>query len=130
MTVAYATLAQLLEFVTWEAAIPDAERQLLRATELIDATVLSAYTIDDTTQLATDTVVAQALADAVCAQVEFWLEVGEEHDIDGLAGTQVSVTGYSGKRAPVVAPRALRFLQAAGLMRVVTTSTTAIAGCC
>jgi len=53
------------------------------------------------------------------AQVRFWTETGEEHDIDGLAGTDVSiggVSGVSGKRPPVVAPQALRILKEALLL--------------
>lgn len=82
----------------------------------MDNTVTLGYSVDATTGIPDDTDIATALSDAVCAQVEFWAEVGEANDIDGLAGTDVSLSGYSGPRAPKVSPRAFRILQNAGLV--------------
>jgi len=93
----------------------DAARLLARAAEKIDAhTLLAVYDVDDQ-ELPTDTAVAAAFREACCAQVEQWAEVGEENDIDGLAGTDLSVDGYSGPRAPGLAPRARTILVNAGL---------------
>lgn len=92
----------------------DIARLLLRASELVDGAVRQPYTTDDD-GLATDTDIAAALRDATCAQVEQWVEVGEENAVDGLAGTQRSVGG--GVRAPELAPRALRILLNAGLVQ-------------
>lgn len=113
---AYATDAEYLVFTGLTTAPDDIDRLLMRASELIDNTVTVAFAVDDTDQLPTDTDVADAMRDAACAQVEFWSEVGEGNDIDGLAGTKVSAGSYSGDRAPVIAPRASRLLQNAGLV--------------
>ena len=119
---AYATQAELISFLPEGTAVPDAARLLARASELLDATVLAPFAIDTVTLLPTDTDVAAAMRDACCAVVEAWLEVGEENDVDGLAGTQIAVTGYTGPRAPSLAPRAFRILQNAGLMTVGSTA--------
>lgn len=56
-----------------------------------------------------------ALAQAVAAQIEFWLEVGEEHDVAGLQGSLVAGRVQVHPVAPVLAPRAKRILRTAGL---------------
>ncbi|MCL4473559.1 MAG: hypothetical protein M1455_06420 [Actinobacteria bacterium] len=120
---AYATSAEYTTF-SGQVAPADVDRLLDRATELIDNTVTSIFDIDATDGLPTGTLVVQGInvtvasvmRDACCAQVEFWAEVGEENDIDGLAGSQVSVLGYSGRRPPKLSPRAWRILQNAGLV--------------
>jgi hypothetical protein len=115
---AYATAAQLAAYLGAPAPT-DAARLLLRASEVLDDVVRAPFTVDSQTTLPTDTGIAAALANACCAQVEFWQEVGEANDVDGLAGQQIELTGstgFTGKRAPVVAPRAVRYLKEAGLM--------------
>lgn len=116
MAPALATESDLTDWLPDGTVVADAARLLARASQRIDATVLAVFDVDTDTQMPTDTDVAAALRDATCAQVEQWLEVGEENDIDGLAGTQIAVTGFSGKRAPRIAPRALDILRDAGLM--------------
>lgn len=116
MTVAYATSGQLAAW-TGRPAPADAERLLARASELVDAAVRAAFDVDGVTGLPSDADVAAVLADATCAVVEAWAEVGEANDVDGLAGTQVTVGAFTGRRAPVVPPRAARLLAAAGLLR-------------
>lgn len=116
MATPYATPAELEAFLPAGSAVDEAERLLARATELIDEVVRLPFTVSTVTGLPTDSTLAGALRDAVCAQVEQWLEVGEENDVDGLAGTQVGIGAYSGLRAPKVAPRAVRFLGNAGLL--------------
>ncbi|MFE0727947.1 hypothetical protein ACFW2X_06785 [Streptomyces antibioticus] len=79
----YSTTTQLANFL--HAAPPlDAVKLLERATDLLDADFLRAavYDVDDE-GMPTDPIVAAAFAEAVCAQVEFWGEVGEETDISG-----------------------------------------------
>ncbi len=115
MSDAYATVAQLTAWLPSGTSVSDADRQLLRASELIDEHVRTAYTVDSS-GIPTDADVAAALSDATCAVVEAWLEVGEENDVDGLAGTQISTGGYSGKRAPELPPRARRLLRNSGLL--------------
>lgn len=65
-------------------------------------------TVNFTTDITAATMVASPLAliQATCDQVEYWLEVGEEHDVVGLYGSlqggrvQVSkLPGYLGQRA-------------------------------
>lgn len=94
--------------------VDEADRLLLRASELIDGAVRQPYDTDDD-GLATDSDVAAALRDATCAQVEQWVEVDEANAIDGLAGTQRALGG--GVRAPELAPRARRILLNAGLVQ-------------
>ncbi len=114
-TTPYATAQQ---YETWSglAAPPQAERLLARASELLDATVTARFLTDEETGLPLNPATAAALRDAACAQLRFWVETGEEHDIDGLAGTAVSIGGVSGKRPPVLAPQALRILRKAMLL--------------
>ena len=95
------------------------ERLLVRASELLDATVTASFVVDSDTGLPTDPLDAAALRDASCAQVRFWVETGEEHDIDGLAGTPIQVGGVGGVstvRSPVLAPQARRILKKAMLI--------------
>lgn len=112
---AYATAA---EYTLWSgsAGPADISRLLARASELLDATVTAPFVVDAATELPADATEAAALRDACCAQVRFWVETGEEHDIDGLAGKPTSVGGVSGVRPPVVAPQALRVLREALLV--------------
>lgn len=111
---AYATSVELTAWLPSGTTVSDADRLLLRASELIDSVVAAPFAIDGD-GLPTDADIAGALRDATCAQVEQWLEVGEANDVDGLAGTQVSASGFSGSRAPTLAPRARRILTSAGL---------------
>lgn len=115
MTVAYATEEQLEAYLPAGTTVSDAARLLARASEVLDDNIRGTFALGED-GLPSDTDTATSLADACCAQVEFWLEVGEENDIDSLAGTQITVPGYTGPRAVVLAPRALRFLQAARLV--------------
>ena len=115
MAAAYATTAQLAEWLGTDAPA-DAERLLCRASELLDATVYGAYAVDSATGLPADPDAVAALRDAACAQVEFWAEVGEAHDLDGGAGSQVSVGGLSMQRPGRLSARALDLLRTAGLM--------------
>ncbi|MFI0530316.1 hypothetical protein ACH3XX_09730 [Streptomyces scabiei] len=79
----YATTTQLANYL--QAAPPlDAARLLLEASRLLDRDFLipAVYDVGDD-GLPTDAEVAAAFAEAVCAQVEFWQEVGPETDISG-----------------------------------------------
>lgn len=92
------------------------DRILARASEAIDNLIGRAvFTLGDD-GLPSDPNVAAACRMATCALVAQWMEVGESNDIDGLAGSQISVTGYSGPRAPVAGPRVWRPLRRAGLL--------------
>ena len=109
MTV-YATADQLAAFLGDDASVDEADRLLARASELLDQKILQYVDLDDTDTEA-------AMANACCAQVEFWLEIGEEHDIEGLADRQVSLGSMSlSALPPELAPRAARFLAPVGLL--------------
>lgn len=110
---AYAAEADLAEYLgVSEADLPtDAGRLLERASEDIDYWTLGRATQSEATKL------------AACAQVEMWLEVGEESSIRGplqsftlgrWSATYGSGSGGSGPRD--LAPRARRYLFAAGLL--------------
>lgn len=92
------------------------ERQLERASDIVDNLTGRANYRVDANGLAADPTLRKALSQATCAVIEMWLEVGEENDIDGLAGQQISVTGYSGARAPESTERIRRPLRRAGLL--------------
>lgn len=116
MTVAYATPDELAEFLR-STAPADAQRLLERASEVVDEKVRARFTIDQDTSLPTDEDTAAALRDAACAQVEFWGEVGEDHDLAGLFGSGVAVGNLRvDKLPPDLAPRARRILLTAGLL--------------
>lgn len=115
----HATLAEL-EAYTFEPAPPDGQRLLQRATEMIDTYVFGMYEIDSVTNLPIATKVREALRDATCAQVEFWLQTGDEADV--LSGhSMVSIPGAmttSGARTRL-APRAKNALSRANLLQAV-----------
>lgn len=106
----------LPEGVAWEPEA-DTDRVLKRASEVVADAVTSGYTVDDAGNPRVATV-RDALRDATCAQVEQWLEVGEENDIAGLApDASTHVGGLSLSRLPtILAPRAHRILRAEGLI--------------
>lgn len=115
----YATTTELAVYL---GAAPPVEsaRLLLRASQLLDAEFLipAVYDVDDE-GMPTDPVVAAAFRDAVCAQCEFWVEVGEETDISGpLQGAQIGSVnlqfGAGDNRASPAyfAPKLIRALSA------------------
>lgn len=109
----YATEAELVAYLPVGIEVSDADRLLARASELLDSVVTAYFEVDG--DLPVDVVIAGAMRDAACAQVEFWLEVGEEHDVTGLRGS-VSIGQLQIEQLPAtLAPRAKRILGAAGL---------------
>lgn len=80
----YAT-AEQYETYTGAAAPLDIDARLARASRLLETQVfrMCAYAADTATGLPTDALVAAAFADAVCAQAEWGVEVG---DVTGAAG--------------------------------------------
>ncbi|MGW6455510.1 hypothetical protein ACWF94_06200 [Streptomyces sp. NPDC055078] len=86
----YATTTQLANYLGTAPPV-NAARLLLRASELLDSDILlpAVYEVD-LVGLPTDPEVAAAFANCVCAQVEFWGEVGEENDVSGpLQGVSI-----------------------------------------
>jgi|SRR5690625_190827 len=109
---AYATEAELAAYLgISEDDLPDeSERLLDRASELIDEATRGRAT-------------GEAASKATCAQVEFWLEVDEEHDIEGpiqgviIGRLQIQYGAGPNRIAPTyLAPRARRYLRNAGLL--------------
>ncbi|TFV91404.1 hypothetical protein [Blastococcus sp. CT_GayMR16] len=94
----------------------DADRILLRATELIAEHTTTGWTLNTDGDPAV-TEVREALRDATCAQVEQWLEVGEENDVAGYSrGAAMGVGGVNLSSLPsILAPRARRILRLSGL---------------
>lgn len=113
----HATLAELGTYLGVPAPA-DGSRLLQRATELIDTYTFGGYPIDSVTELPTETFVTEALRDATCAQVEWWLQTGDEADV--LSGhSMVSIPGAmttSGARTRL-APRAKDALKRANLLQ-------------
>lgn len=125
MMPAYATSVDL-EAAPWGIVSDDADDLLLQASLLLDDIVRTPFAVDAGTQLPTDPVVAGALRDAACAQVQFWADVGEDHDVEGLHHRQVSIGHLSMQSLPPeLGPRAQRILQLAGLLSPSGIDTTA-----
>jgi hypothetical protein len=115
----YATTTQLAEYLG--AAPPlDSARLLLEASRMIERDFLVPAVYDTTADgLPSDPVVAAALAEAVCAQVEFWMEVGVENDISGplqgvsIGSVQIQYGAGENRSGPsYYAPKMLRALRA------------------
>lgn len=98
------------ETYTGQTATADTGRLLLRASQFLDSQVLRAcwYQVDDA-GLPTDALVAAAFRDAVCAQVQWWGELGDSTGAAGAGWGSVeigsvklsrSVTAVSGADAP------------------------------
>ncbi|WHM36310.1 hypothetical protein [Streptomyces sp. BPTC-684] len=120
----YATPEQLSAW-TGQAAPPGAERLLARASEDIDDALLTACYAVDAVGGPTDPKIAAALADAVCAQVEYQAATGDDGTGAQSRWDSVSIgpVALSGRRqAPPgpgevdLAPRAHRALTRAGLL--------------
>jgi hypothetical protein len=93
---------------------------LVKASELIDDYTLNfaqtAYDSEAAEALALeDTPYRDALARAVADQIEFWLEVGPEHDVGGLKGSLVAGRLQIHPVPALLGTRAKRTLRNAGL---------------
>ncbi|HZF92077.1 hypothetical protein [Streptomyces sp.] len=114
----YATTTQLAEYLG--AAPPlDSARLLLEASRMLERDFLVPAVYDTTDDgLPSDPVVASALAEAVCAQAEFWMEVGVENDISGplqgvsIGSVQIQYGAGENRSGPsYYAPKMLRALR-------------------
>jgi len=100
------------------AAEADLDFLLVRASEILDEATLyrSARAYEDEVELDEVNTIRDALTQAACEQVEFWLEVGPEHDIAGLRGSlvagRIQVHPVAGRLGPVP----MRTLREAGLI--------------
>ncbi|MGW4810551.1 hypothetical protein ACWEPB_02750 [Kitasatospora cineracea] len=96
---------------TGQAPDADTDRLLTRASQMLDALVFRMcwYVADPATGLPTDAAVAAAFRDSVCAQVEWWSELGDPLGVVGVgwgtvhigtAHLQRSVTAVTGADSP------------------------------
>lgn len=117
----YASVEDLTAFLGVDYVVPEtveANRILQRASEIVSYATIglaSAYWHTITVEAPHDDW-TEALRDATCAQVEFWLEVGEEHDIVGLTGLLIAGKFHVSELPERLAPRAKLFLVEAGLL--------------
>lgn len=102
----YATLTELADYLGTDP--PDNADKLIRdASTLIDYATMGR--IDPTEH-------ADTARDAVCAQVEYWLELGPEYGVTGpVAGFSIGSLTINGAY-PQLAPRARQILLPAGLL--------------
>jgi hypothetical protein len=114
----YATATNYMTY-TGQAPPANIDVQLANATRLLEAEVfrLCYYTADTVTGMPTDAAVLSAFSDAVCAQVEWWVEVGDSIGAIGVGWAEIKIgsamlskgTGQSAART--VAPKAWDALQ-------------------
>lgn len=97
--------------------MPDNAMELItKASELIDeATFGRAQVAWDNTDDIEDSDDRRALSNAVCDQVEFWIEVSPSHDVAGLTGSLVAGRIQIHPVSRVLSNRARRTLRNAGL---------------
>jgi hypothetical protein len=115
---AYATTTQLQAYLGTASLPADAQRLLNRASDLVDFVTLGRIETTDTEQVL-------AAQNATCAQVEYWIEMGEDKDINGESYDSISIgtfqmvnsgsSSYSLGNKHGLAPRAGRFLFLAGM---------------
>lgn len=123
--VAYATNTSFAEhvqsqYVTFPAVADtdDLDFLLARASEVIDEVTLNYAPVayEDEAELDLVTTMRDALEKAACEQVEFWLEVGPEHDVAGLKGSLVAGRLQVHPVAKMLGPVPHRTLRAVGLI--------------
>lgn len=113
---AYATAADLVEWLGLEDAPADSDRILLRASEIVEFYCLSGYAANAAGD-PIDEDEKQWLRDAACAQVEFWGVVSEEHSIAGVTTGSMSANGVTHDMPDEIGPRVLQILDRAGMRR-------------
>lgn len=121
--VLYATKTEVRDRVSpTYAAYPDLvdddalDDLILKASELIDEHSLNrALVAYDSEELTTEKPYRATLMRATADQIEFWLEVGTEHDVAGLKGSVVAGRLQIHPVANTLAPRAKRTLMNGGL---------------
>jgi len=114
MTDTFAAVDDLAARLSSAYSVPDdAAVLLVKASELVDFATMGRAQAewDDDPESAASLAVTQA----VCDQVEFWLEVGEETDVAGLTGSLQGGRVQISRLPSYLGRRAMRTLLAAGL---------------
>ena len=114
MTDTYATREDVVARISTAYTVPeDISAMLVHASELIDFATQgrAQYAWDDDSESAT----SAAVTKATCDQIEFWLEVGEEHDVASLSGSLMGGRVQIQKLPPYLGRRPMRTLMSAGL---------------
>jgi hypothetical protein len=111
---AYATTVQLQAYLGGGALPPNAARLLDRASELIDYITMGRIETSIVEQ-------ANAAQKATCQQVEFWMQVGEDRDINNDQYESLRIGSWSATYNTdyvlnVISPRAKRTLYLAGML--------------
>jgi hypothetical protein len=110
----YATQAQLTSWLGQTPMPAEADRLLQRASDLLDWYLIPYRYHTDVNQMPTDQEVIDAFADAVCAQVEWWMakqdELGEMEQFATMTFEGVSLS-RGALLSSRVAPRARERLQ-------------------
>ncbi|MEU6168090.1 hypothetical protein [Streptomyces tanashiensis] len=93
----YATVQQYETYTGVSPAPPDTAARLAKASRMLDREVIRYYAFAaDPTGLPTHTVLAEALANATCAQVSWWGELGgSTSGADGAGWSTVSIGSVS-----------------------------------
>jgi hypothetical protein len=121
----YATTGQLADY-TGEDPPADARKLLRRASRKVDQLLITAHYAVDEDGMPTDADVAAAMAEATCAQVEWWGETGDTAGtgaVAALAGSQIGTVKLAGGNSAAgggsgsieYAPDAVAALRLAGL---------------
>lgn len=115
----YATVGELEAYLGERVSLPEDPARLLdRASEFISSVtngVLERFETDYAGEF-TQVEVEAALRDATCAQVEFWIEIGEEFDIANPQGSVAAGKLSMSQLPPKLALRAKRHLRSVALM--------------
>jgi hypothetical protein len=97
----------------------DQDRLLTKASELISEMTLGRsewiWTNEELESGESTADMQTAVTRAVCDQIEFWFEVGSEHDVSGLRGSLVGGRLQVHPVSATLAPRAKRTLRNAGV---------------
>lgn len=103
----YATQNDLSSYL---GSVPEsADRLLTRASELLDALTLGRIDLNNAEH-------SEAVKNATCAQVEYWLQIGEDMEIMGNPDNFRMDNFIFSAKLPQLAPRAKRYLFLAGLL--------------
>lgn len=110
----YATSQDIIEYTGLATLPDDIDRQISRAEELIDEATRGNIDTDNTNHM-------EAAKKATCAQIEYWLSMGEDIDISKMPsnfkiGSFSMGSANQAEEYTKLAPRSRRHLLMAGLL--------------